>query len=104
MDLIKDDLPKVDMIMVRDCFIHLSNPLITKALENIKRSGSTYLLTNSFPDMKENMNIKTGTWRRVNFDIAPFNLPKPVASWEETEHLNKIAGRKFMVLYKIADL
>jgi hypothetical protein len=104
MDLIKDPLPKVDMIMVRDCFIHLSNPLISKALANIKASGSTWLLTNSFVDMKENINIKTGTWRRVNFDIAPFNLPKPVVSWEEKEHFNKVAGRKFLVLYKIADL
>lgn len=103
-DLIKDSLPPVDMLMVRDCFIHLSNDLVLKSLDNIKRSNIKYLLTNSHPDMQVNKNIKTGTWRRINMSLEPFNLKSPVEVWEETEHFNPKEGKKVTALYKIDEM
>src|SRR5271156_3121323 len=49
MDLINGPLPKVDLILSRDCFIHLTIPMIFSCLNNIIESGSEYLLTSHYP-------------------------------------------------------
>lgn len=79
MDIVKDKIPIVDLIMVRDCFVHLPNDDIRKALNNIKDSGSKYLLTTNFfwKNMQCNMDIKIGGWRRLDFTSAPFNFKYP---------------------------
>lgn len=78
-DIVNDKLSKVDLIMVRDCFVHLPNNDIFKALENIKNSGSKYLLTTNFTwkVQPENKDITVGGWRRINFENDPFNFPYP---------------------------
>ena len=76
-DLTKDPLPKADLVLCRDCLVHFSNADILKALKNFKQSGSTYLLTTTFPECSENLDIVTGDWRTLNLENAPFNLPKP---------------------------
>ena len=48
MDVTTTQLPKVDLVFVRDCLGHLSDANVLKAVENIKKSGSKYLLTTSF--------------------------------------------------------
>ena len=48
--LIRDRLLPVDLILCRDCLIHLSNEDALKALQNIKRSGARYLLTTTYPE------------------------------------------------------
>lgn len=104
LNLIDDDLPEVDMILVRDCFIHLSENLILKTIKNLKRSKIKYLLTNNFSGFSPNQNIKTGTFRRVNFNIAPYHLSQPLEIFEETEHFSETFGSKELVIYKISDL
>lgn len=46
-DLVSDDLPLVDLVMVRDLFLHLPLGLVRQALSNVRRSGSTWLLTSN---------------------------------------------------------
>ena len=58
MDLVNDELPKVDLIFCRDCLFHLPNDMILKALENIYKSKSKYLLTTTFTDNIPNKDIK----------------------------------------------
>lgn len=99
LDLITDDLPKVDAILVRDCFIHLSEKQIKEALKNIKSSGINYLITNNFPDFPENFDIKTGMFRKVNFSKAPYELGGQVFEVEEKEHYSEIDGKKMIVVY-----
>ncbi len=78
-NLINDKLPKTDLVIVRDCFVHLKNEDIFKALNNIKKSESKYLLTTHFTwdSAKCNQDIKTGQWRRLNLTKKPFNFPFP---------------------------
>lgn len=73
-DLLHDKLPEVDMMLCRDCFIHLSNKDVLQGLENIKKSNIRYLLATSFVDRLTNTDILTGQWRALNLLIAPFNL------------------------------
>lgn len=97
-------LPNVDLVFSRDCFIHFSNKLILQSLNNIKKSGSTYLFTNHYPDLNENIDIKTGTNRPINLQCQPFNLPDPVEMYEEEEFYNKTYGRKMVALWKLSEI
>lgn len=72
-------LPRADLILCRDCLVHLSFADIQKALLNFKRSGAKYLLTTDFTACENNEDIVTGDWRTLNFELAPFNFPKPIS-------------------------
>lgn len=78
-DVVSDDLPKVDLIITRDCFVHLPNKDIHKAINNIKKSNSKYLLTTNFTWRSQSVNtdISVGQWRRINLELSPFNFSKP---------------------------
>jgi len=78
LDITADPLPKVDLVICRDCLVHLSNRLIDQALENINRSNSTYLLATTFTAPRRNRNILTGAWRPLNLQREPYNFPEPL--------------------------
>jgi len=104
-DITKDTLPKVDVIFCRDCLVHFSIKDIYKALVNIKKSESQYLLTTSFYRCEENKDIITGEWRKLNFEIEPFNFKKPIAVIDEkyTKKGHKYSD-KCMMLWKVSDI
>lgn len=78
-DIVNDVLPKVDLIIVRDCLVHLSTEEVLKALDNIKKSKSRYLLTTNFTwkHVDNNIEINTGDWRRLNLEQPPYNFKRP---------------------------
>jgi hypothetical protein len=78
LDLTRDGLPRVDLIFCRDCLVHLSDANVIRGLANIKASGSTYLITTTFPNHPENADIVDGEWRPINLERQPFNLPPPL--------------------------
>ena len=104
LNLLTDDLPQVDVIFCRDCLVHLSFEDIHKALKNILKSNSKYLLTTTFPP-RENVDIITGDWRVLNLEKAPFNLPPPLFLLNEkcTEVEGNFAD-KSLGLWKIEQL
>lgn len=77
LDVSTDNLPKADLIFCRDLLVHFSFEDIHAALANMKRSGSTWLLTTTFTRRSENVNIVTGDWRPLNFLLPPFSFPPP---------------------------
>ncbi|MGH8530452.1 MAG: class I SAM-dependent methyltransferase [Nevskiales bacterium] len=77
LDLLNDSLPRHDVILVRDCLVHFSYSDIRRALRNILRSGSSYLLTTTFPARPANQDIQTGQWRALNLQQPPFSFPPP---------------------------
>jgi hypothetical protein len=77
-DITSDPLPRADAILCRDCLVHLSFANIAAALANFKRSGSEWLITTTFPELKANVDCEDGDWRALNFALAPFNWPAPV--------------------------
>jgi hypothetical protein len=95
LDVVTDDLPEVDLIFCRDCLVHFSHRLIRKAVNNIKRSRSRYLLTTTFPERATNAAIVTGNWRPLNLCAPPFNLPPPIRVLNEgytAPHQDKSLG------------
>jgi len=77
LDAINDPLPRADLVLCRDCLVHLPLADVTKALRNIARSGSKRLLTTTFPSRTENKEIAAGKWRPLNLQAGPFHLPEP---------------------------
>ena len=92
-DLVNDTLPAVDVILCRDCLVHLSFADAQAALSNIARSGAGWLLATSFPSVTRNDDIVTGQWRPINLTLPPFNLPEPeqviAENCNETEFVDK---------------
>ena len=99
MDILKDNLPKVDLILCRDLFIHFSYEDIFKAVTNIKKSGSKFLLTTSFMAEKKNKNCSTGGWHPINLLIKPFSFPNPLKMIDEED-----IKRRSLLLWNISDL
>lgn len=83
LDVAADALPRVDLVFCRDCLVHFDQRLIAKTIENIHRSGSTYLLTTTFIYPQSNVDIVTGQWRPLNLQRRPFNFPEPLALIDE---------------------
>jgi len=77
-DLTRDSLPTVDLILCRDCLVHLSFENIHRVLRNIIQSRSRYLLTTTFPEHDQNSDIVDGDWRLLNLQRAPFLFPEPL--------------------------
>jgi len=105
LDITKDKLPASDLILVRDCFVHLSFNDIHKAIVLIKESHSKYLLTTHFYKVMKNHNIPSGSFRKLNLTIEPFNFPDPImiidenCTEDEGKHIDKT-----MALWNINDL
>jgi SAM-dependent methyltransferase len=78
LDLTRDRLPAVDLVLCRDCLVHLSFAQAQQALANIAASGARYLLTTTFTGRSENADIPTGKWRALNLQRPPFDLPPPL--------------------------
>ncbi|MBD0695419.1 class I SAM-dependent methyltransferase [Streptomyces sp. CBMA123] len=77
-DLTRDRLPRVDLVFSRDCLVHLGDDDVHRVLENVRRSGSTYLATTTFTGRAENeAATEAGGWRPLNLRRAPFLLPEP---------------------------
>ena len=105
LNLLSDELPEVDLIFCRDCLVHFSFDDIWCALQNICRSGSKYLLTTTFTEHFKNYDIMTGQWRRINLQLKPFSLPKPIKIIsEECTEANGEYADKSLGLWLVDDI
>lgn len=92
LDITKSRLPRADVILCRDCLIHLSFARIRAAVANFKRSGATHLACTTHTSVRENSDCPDGGWRNVNLELPPFNFPRPSKLFVEDEELGKCLG------------
>jgi SAM-dependent methyltransferase len=85
LDICRDELPRVDLILCRDCLVHLPLDAAVDALRNFKKSGSKFLLTTTYPGVvtRNRHLFITGNWRPLDMTLAPFSLPEPVQTINE---------------------
>ncbi len=106
LDITNDPLPKVDLILTRDCLVHFPFEDIFKTFKNIYRSKSKYLLTTTFKDRFFSNNLGSpGAWRPINLERPPFNLKAPL--FDITEGCTENAGQykdKTLSLWDISTL
>lgn len=112
MDIVEDTFKTYDLIMIRDTLVHLTNKQVASVLKKVKESGTKYLLTTHhswiddsiFPEHnRNNRDIKTGQWRRINLLEPPFFLPKPIRVIVEGNTNSKDLD-KSLALYLVEDI
>ena len=99
-DICKDPLPSADLLLCRDCFIHLSEEAIFSAIENILRSNIKYLLTTTYPEGR-NRQIQTGDFFNIDLCAPPYNFPPPIKVLEDWA---PSFDRRQLALWKIETL
>jgi hypothetical protein len=104
-DITRDELPRADLILCRDCFVHLSFEDIFRCLKTFKRSGSTYLLATTYPGMlRKQWNIVTGMWRPLDLELPPFGFPKPLRLIQEGSVDSTDYAKKSLGLWRMEEL
>jgi hypothetical protein len=79
MNIIEEVVPCADIVLCRDCLVHLTFEQCFKIIENFRKSGSPYLLTTTFTDRTRNEDLGDGFWRTLNLEAPPFDFPPPKA-------------------------
>ncbi len=105
LDLTRSPLPPADLLLCRDCLVHLAYADIAKAIGNIRRSTIEYMLTTTFTAEPGFRDIVTGDWRPINLERHPFSFPPPVELVSErcTEQDGAFAD-KALGLWRVRDL
>ena len=113
-DVVQDRLPEADMIFVRDCFIHMDNGLVLRALHNICRSSFRYVcLTHDmnqerFPgrnvELERTVHGVNFEFRPNNFELEPFSFPPPVDVVLEGDAWAPWGGVKVMAVWSEAQV
>jgi hypothetical protein len=99
-DICNDPLPEADLLLCRDCFIHLSEDMIFRAIDNIRRSNIKYLLTTTYPGGR-NRAISTGDFFTIDLCSPPYNFPTPVRVLEDWV---PPFGRRQLALWQVETL
>ncbi len=105
-DIVNDLLPIGDVVLCRDCLVHLDFKDAKKAINNFKNAGIKYLLITTFTDRKDNKDLLSGDiWRTLNMELPPFSFPEPLNLINErcTESDNMYTD-KSLGLYKLEDI
>jgi hypothetical protein len=76
-DIATETLPTADLIICRDCFIHLPTRMIHSALANFVASGARYIFITNDLSAKSYHDIPLGSFRKINFMEPPFSFPQP---------------------------
>lgn len=105
LDLTRSPLPAADLLLCRDCLVHLSYADIAKAVANIRSSEIEYLLTTTFTKESRFTDIVTGDWRPIDLEAPPFSFPPPLELLDErcTEQNGAFAD-KALGLWRVRDL
>ena len=98
-DIITSNLLNCDLLIVRDLLFHFSQENVKKAINNIKKNNTKYLLTSEIEDNTHiNKNIRDGTWYPIALQNSPYNFPQPIIKIKED------APNKFISLWLVKDL
>ncbi|HEX3534369.1 MAG TPA: class I SAM-dependent methyltransferase [Gemmatimonadaceae bacterium] len=104
-DLTRDKLPDADVLLCRDCLVHLSYANIRAVLSNIARSNIRYVLMTSFPGRGGNRDVQDGDWRTLDFQAPPFSFPDPLLTIvEQCEEEDGSYADKSLLAWPVASL
>ena len=91
LDVLSDPLPDVDAWLARDLMIHFPDRAIWTALKQFRYSSLRFLLATTYPNARQNTDIKFGQVRHLNLCAPPFSLPPPFEILREDD--DPVTGR-----------
>lgn len=104
-DLASDDLPHVDLVLVRDCLVHLEPATIDQCLRNVVRSGATYFATTTFTDATENAPpLLKDRWRPLNMLLPPYSFSAPLALLDDSAPGIPVDAHKRLGVWRVGDI
>jgi len=97
LDITSNSLPNTDLMICRDCLIHLSFKKINLFFQNFKKSNIKFLLLTSYKlkdDHKKiiNLDIPDGEFREIDMSEPPFLLPLPIKKILDKDEQTKTSG------------
>ena len=105
LDITKDNIPDSDLMICRDCLIHLSYESINSFLSNFRKSKIDYLLLTNY-ELKNNniefinIDIPDGEFREIDLSKKPFNFPEPIRKIKDKDEQTIQSGFNcYMNLY-----
>jgi hypothetical protein len=105
LDLTRDALPEADVLLCRDCLVHLSYANIRALFANVEHSGLRYVLMTSFPGRGDNEDVEDGDWRPLDFEAPPFDLSPPLLTIvEQCEEESGAYSDKSLCAWRVSDL
>jgi hypothetical protein len=106
-NLINEELPKSDLIIIRDLLVHLDDSDIVKCLHNIKKTGYKYIGITNYLNLEKNKKRLLGDylrfgdkWRAINLTKEPYNLPEPMLNLSDKNNLTEIDKDKYISIWK----
>jgi len=99
------ELADADVLLCRDCLVHLSYANIRVVLANIACSNIRFVLMTSFPERRDNYDVADGDWRPLDFQAPPFSFPEPrLAIVENCEEEGGSYADKSLLAWRVEDL
>lgn len=98
LDISKDPLPMADLIFCHDALNTLSQNEILASLLLFKKSGAKYLLISADLAQEKNHKGKKGAYHAINWQLPPYQFPKPLLI------LNTHEPQKKLALWRIEDI
>jgi hypothetical protein len=90
-------------VFVRDCFVHLEDDSIIRAIHNVINSGSKYFATTTFPKCSNNgKTLNKDRWRELNMMLSPFFFPEPLELLPDM--VDEALDNKYVGVWKVSDL
>jgi len=87
LDITADVPPATDLIFCKDLMNHLSDPDVRRAITNMRRSGSKFLLaSNNCVDENVPLSQSRGGSRLIDITAPPFNYPRPL--WSLSDYMS----------------
>jgi hypothetical protein len=77
LNVLHDRLPNVGAWLARDLMIHFPDQAVRAAINQFRQSNIGYLLATTYPNARQNTDIKFGQVRHLNLCAPPFGLPPP---------------------------
>lgn len=100
LDATRDALPEGDVAVCREVLFHLSFEDVWRVVQNVKRSGYSYLLATSDSNIWFNANISSGDHRPLNLQRAPFRFPSPFATICD----DKVSDGRYLCAWPVSGL
>lgn len=99
-DATTDPLPQADTTLCREVLFHLAFADVWRVVENIRKSGSSYLIATNDNNLKYNADILSGDFRMLNLHRAPFFFPRPTDSIPDSS----VCPDRALAVWQVADL
>src|SRR5271156_5047602 len=95
-----DPVPQADTALCREVLFHLAFADVWRMVENIRKSGSLYLIATNDNNLKYNADILSGDFRMLNLHRAPFFFPRPTASIPDSG----VSVGRTLAVWQVADI